>query len=134
MAARGEIAALDNTGATGQLLQDRGQQLFVPLDAQRTHLHHQIITITIDDQTGQIVTLAMNQPVDRGFATGGQGGPASECGLDAALPKGLINPFFLFPGEDAHLDLAGAVEIALRQPTTIGIVDIDQVTVRGSAR
>ena len=76
----------------------------------------------------------MNQPVDRGFAICGQGGPASERGLDAALPKGLINPLSFFPAEDAHLDLAGAVEIALRQPTAIGVVDVDQVTVCCAAR
>ena len=44
-------------------------------------------------------------------------------------PEVLVNDFFRIPTQQAHLDLAGAVEVTLGQPGAPCIADCDNVAI-----
>ena len=70
-----------------------GQLMTGIMHAHAMSLHHGRLAIDIDDQSGQMVALAMHQPVSvvAGIVGNADGLPHGECRLETGMPEGIID-------------------------------------------
>ena len=113
-----QVAALQHTVAAGQLQQVLRQPLLVSFDAESAHLQHQPAVETIDRQAWQPVIFGVHQA--QGVGHGCQVAASGQGSLQPLAPERVVDDLGLLPAEQAQLNLALAVQVAMRQKRPVG--------------
>ena len=93
----------------------------------RVQLYHKRPIVAVDDQAGQAVVFAVNQPIAGGFGCR-QGGPTPRRRFDLGLKPLAVNCRRLTLLQNAHPNHGSRIVQPHRQETVFTVEDDGQVT------
>jgi len=125
----GRVAALVDAQRSHYLRQQLEDRRLVAFDTQGQPLRHQPVTVAVDDEPGQLITLGMHKAVGCGPRICVQCRAGSDGAFQATSPEIPIDLLARIPRQKTHTDLRPTVDVATRQPIACRTDYIDHITI-----